>query len=151
MRWPAGPECPHCGAIGEATALAARSAYATHARAGVWQCKCRRQFSVTVGTIFEDSKIPLHKWLLAVHLMCSAEKGVSALRIQRELWGEDPDKKDRQGRPKLKGSYRTAWFMCHRIRWAMTQRPLAAALRRRSPVSGSAAPATPLRPAASRS
>jgi hypothetical protein len=57
--------------------------------------------------------------------MCSSKKGVSALQLQRELWGENPDKKDKHGRPRLNGSYRTAWFMCHRIRWAMTQAPMA--------------------------
>jgi len=77
----------------------------THGRNGLYQCRgCRKQFTVTVGTIFEGSKIPLDKWLLAVHLMCAAKKGISALQLQREL--------------KL-GSYRSAWFLCRRIRWAM--------------------------------
>ena len=117
--WPDGPVCPHCGVIGEATKLAPKEGAKTHARKGVYQCNgCRKQFTVTVGTIFEDSKIPLHKWLLAIHLMCSSKKGVSALQLQRELWGEDEVTK------KLKGSYRTAWFMCHRVRWAMTQSPM---------------------------
>jgi transposase-like protein len=72
-----------------------------------WKCAaCRKQYSVTVGTIFEDSKITLDKWLLAFHLLCSSKKGMSALQIQRML--------------QLK-SYRTAWFMCHRIRWAMAE------------------------------
>lgn len=99
-------------------------------RAGVYKCGgCRKQFTVTVGTIFEDSHIPLHKWLFATHLMCSSKKGVSALQLQRELWGENPDKKDKKGRPTINGSYRTAWFMCHRIRWAMTQSPMAESLK----------------------
>jgi len=61
---------------------------------------------------FEDSHIPLHKWLLAIHLMCSSKKGISAPRLWRNLWGTDP----KTG--KQLGSYRTAWFMAHRIRGA---------------------------------
>jgi transposase-like protein len=83
-------------------------------RKGVYQCNdCRKQFSITVGTIFEDSHIPLHKWLLAVHLMCSSKKGISAHQLMRNL---------------ELGSYRTAWFMAHRIRWALTQDPIKEAL-----------------------
>jgi transposase-like protein len=108
--WPEGPVCPHCGVIGESTKLEPKEGGKTHARKGLYQCNgCREQFTVTVGTIFEDSHIPLHKWLLAFHLMCSSKKGVSALQLQRNL---------------ELGSYRTAWFMCHRIRWAMTQSPM---------------------------
>jgi transposase-like protein len=122
--WPDGPVCPHCGVIGEATKLEREESSDTHGRKGLYVCRgCRGQFTITVGTVMEDSHIPLHKWLLAFHLMCASKKGVSALQIQRGLWGEDPDKKDKNGRPRLKGSYRTAWFMCHRIRWAMTQTP----------------------------
>jgi transposase-like protein len=127
--WPDAPICPHCGVIGEATGLTLQKKgirdgetveFSTHARTGTYQCNgCRKQFSVTVGTIFEDSKIPLHKWLLAIHLMCSSKKGVSALQLQREL---------------ELGSYRSAWFMCHRIRWAMTQSPMAEALKMMSGV-----------------
>jgi hypothetical protein len=124
--WPEGPVCPHCGVIGEATRLNREEGTDTHGRRGLHVCRgCRKQFTITVGTIFEDSHIPLHKWLLAFHLMCSSKKGVSALQIQRELWGEHETEKDQQGRPKVKGSYRTAWFLCHRIRWAMTQTPVA--------------------------
>ena len=75
--------------------------------------KCRKQFSVRVGTIFEDSKISLGKWLAAIHLMCSSKKGISALQLKRNL----------------KVAYATAWFMCHRIRHAMTQEPLAGMLK----------------------
>jgi len=115
--------------IGEATELAKVAEgkrkgkmvqFQTHSRSGVFQCNaCRKQFSVTVKTIFEGSKIPLHKWLLAIHLMCSSKKGVSALQLQREL---------------ELGSYRSAWFMCHRVRWAMTQTPMAEALKKMSGV-----------------
>jgi transposase-like protein len=112
--WPDGPVCPKCGVIGEATKLQPKEGTKTHGRKGLYQCNgCREQFTVTVGTIFEDSHIPLHKWLLAFHLMCSSKKGISALQLQRNL---------------ELGSYRTAWFMCHRIRWAMTQTPMAEAL-----------------------
>jgi transposase-like protein len=113
--WPEGPICPHCGVIEESTKLDREEGSDTHGRKGLYQCNsCRKQFTVTVGTIFEDSKIPLHKWLMAFHLMCSSKKGVSALQLQREL---------------ELGSYRSAWFMCHRIRWAMTQSPMAEALK----------------------
>ena len=98
-RWPHGAVCSHCGTIGEATKLEGRA----H-RAGVWQCNaCREQFSVTVGTVFERSKVPLNKWLLATFLMSSSKKGVSAHQIGRTLGV----------------TYKTAWFMCHRIREAM--------------------------------
>src|SRR5215472_8316397 len=127
--WPEGPVCTGCGLVNEATKLDREEGAEFHGRVGLYQCKgCRKQFTVTVGTIFEDSHIPLHKWLLAMHLMCASKKGISALQLQRELWGDNPDKKDKKGKPVLLGSYRTAWFMCHRIRWAMTQSPMAEAL-----------------------
>ncbi len=115
--WPDGPVCPHCGVIGEAYLMGGKST-----RKGLWKCSaCRQPFSVTVGTIFEDSKIPLHKWLLAIHLMCSSKKGISAHQLWRNLWGTDAEGKQL-------GSYRTAWFMCHRIRWALGEEPLASKL-----------------------
>jgi transposase-like protein len=109
-RWPDGPICPHCGVVNEATKLEPRANGKTHVRKGVYQCNgCREQFTVTVGTIFEDSHIPLHKWLLAIHLMWSSKKGISAHRLMRSLGI---------------GSYRTARFMAHRVRWALTQHPI---------------------------
>ncbi|MGD0581267.1 MAG: IS1595 family transposase [Bryobacteraceae bacterium] len=115
--WPDGPVCPHCGLVGEAYKL-----NGVTTRKGLYKCAgCREPFTVTVGTIFEDSHIPLHKWLLAVHLMCSSKKGISAHQLWRNLWGVDKDGKQ-------SGSYRTAWFMAHRIRWALTQEPLASKL-----------------------
>jgi transposase-like protein len=129
--WPNGPFCPHCGVTENIYKLQSKpdTEAKNKMRKGVYKCGgCRMQFTVTVGTVFEDSHIPLHKWLMATHLMRSSKKGVSALQLQRELWGENPDKKDKHGRPALLGSYRTAWFMCHRIRWAMTQSPIAEAL-----------------------
>jgi transposase-like protein len=113
-RWPQGPICPHCGVVNEATKLEPRANGKTHVRKGVYQCNgCREQFTVTVGSIFEDSHIPLHKWLLAIHLMASSKKGISAHQLMRNL--------------ELK-SYRSAWFMAHRIRWALTQEPIKGAL-----------------------
>jgi transposase-like protein len=98
IRWPDGAECPHCGLI-NATKLEGKA----H-RKGVYQCnKCREQFTVTVGTVFERSKVPLHKWLLANHLMCASKKGVSAHQLHRMLGV----------------TYKTAWFMAHRLREAM--------------------------------
>jgi transposase-like protein len=114
IRWPEGPACPHCGLINEATKLEPRAGSKNGVRKGVWNCNgCRKQFTVTVGTIFEDSHVPLHKWLLAIHLMCSSKKGMSAHQLMRNLGI---------------GSYRTAWFMAHRIRWALTQEPIKEAL-----------------------
>src|ERR1700687_5340944 len=114
IQWPDGPVCPKCGLIGEAYKLAGKTT-----RKGLYKCAgCREQFTVTMGTIFEDSKIPLHKWLLAFHLMCSSKKGISAHQLWRNLWDVDPET------GKQKGSYRTAWFMAHRIRWAFGQEPL---------------------------
>ncbi len=99
-RWPHGPICPHCGVVNEATELKGKST-----RAGLYQCNaCREQFTATVGTVFERSKVPLNKWLLATYLMTSSKKGVSAHQIGRTLGV----------------TYKTAWFMCHRIREAMT-------------------------------
>lgn len=102
LRWPDGPICPHCGVIDEATELQGNST-----RAGVYKCRaCRKPFTATVGTLYERSKIPLHKWLLATHLMASSKKGISAHQLWRMLGF---------------GSYRTAWFMAHRIREGMRE------------------------------
>lgn len=120
IQWPDGPVCPHCGVVGNAYKLTAKEGSKTPVRKGVYKCAdCREQFTVTVGTIFEDSKIPLHKWLLAIHLMCSSKKGISAHQLWRNLWPVN-EETGKQG-----GSYRTAWFMAHRVRWALGQEPLA--------------------------
>src|SRR5579883_1951649 len=112
-RWPEGPVCPHCGLIGEAYKLEPKEGAKTHARKGVWKCAgCREQFTVTVGTIFEDSHIPLNKWLMAIHLLCSSKKGMSAHQLHRMLGV----------------TYRSAWFMAHRIRFGMSQEPLSSKL-----------------------
>ena len=101
IRWPDGkPVCPHCGVIGQATLVNGKS----H-RSGMYQCNaCREPFTVTVGSVMELSHIPLHKWALAFRLMASSKKGVSAHQLMRSLG---------------LGSYRTAWFMAHRVREAM--------------------------------
>jgi transposase-like protein len=105
IRWPDGPVCPNCGGSDRIYSL-----QGPRSRAGLYKCGvCLRQFTVTVGTVMERSHLPLKKWLLAFHLMCSSKKGVSALQLQRELHI---------------GSYRTAWFLCHRIREAMKESPL---------------------------
>ncbi len=97
-RWPDGAYCPHCGSV-NVTKMGGET------QAGMFMCNgCRDKFTVRTGTIFERSHIPLHKWLLATHLMAASKKSVSALQLQRMLG---------------LGSYRTAWFMCHRIREAM--------------------------------
>jgi hypothetical protein len=112
--WPDGPACPKCGLIDEAYKLEGETT-----RKGLYKCAgCREPFTVTMGTIFEDSHIPLHKWLFAIYLMCSSKKGISAHQLWRNLWGVDET-----GRQL--GSYKTAWFMAHRIRWALGQEPVA--------------------------
>lgn len=99
IRWPNGPVCPHCGAVDSATQLKGKST-----RPGVYKCReCEKPFSATVGTVFERSHIPLNKWLLAMHLLCSSKKGMSAHQLHRMLGV----------------TYKTAWFMAHRIREAM--------------------------------
>ncbi|MCZ4345766.1 IS1595 family transposase [Devosia neptuniae] len=101
IQWPHGPVCPHCGNVDAAriTKLAGKST-----RPGVYKCKeCRKPFSVTVGTVFERSHIPLHKWVAATHLMAASKKGISAHQMHRMLGV----------------TYKTAWFMEHRIRAAM--------------------------------
>lgn len=99
LRWPDGAVCPHCGSIEQHYKLEGKA----H-RAGVWKCKdCREQFTVTVGTLFADSKVPLNKWLQACYLMASSKKGISSKQLERMLGV----------------SYKTAWFMSHRIREAM--------------------------------
>ncbi len=105
IRWPNGPVCPHCGNCDPAKVWAIEANAAKKVRPGLRQCaECKKQFTVTVGTIFEDSKVPLHKWLIAWYLLCSSKKGIAALELQRVLG---------------LGSYRTAWFMLHRIRYAL--------------------------------
>jgi transposase-like protein len=102
IRWPNGPVCPHCGNAD--TDKIKRLAGKSH-RPGLFQCnECREHFTVTVGGVMERSHIPLTKWVLGFHLMAASKKGISAHQLMRTLG---------------LGSYRTAWFMAHRIREAM--------------------------------
>src|SRR5262249_23051937 len=102
--WPRGPICPHCGSESESHYHLEGKAH----RAGVWKCKdCREQFTVTVGTVFERSKIKLNVWLQAVYLLCSSKKGMSSHQLHRTIGV----------------TYKTAWFMTHRIREAMKGGP----------------------------
>jgi transposase-like protein len=100
-RWPNGPVCPHCGSSHQERVKAAQG---RSQRAGLYYCAdCNGQFTVTVGTVMERSKIPLSKWLMAMHLMASSKKGMSAHQMHRMMGV----------------TYKTAWFMMHRIRKAM--------------------------------
>lgn len=101
IRWPTGPVCPHCGGCDRIMTLNGEAT-----RPGLYKCgDCREQFTVTVKTVFEKSKIPLHKWVMATTLLCSSKKGVSAHQLHRLLGI----------------TYKSAWFMCHRIREAMRE------------------------------
>jgi transposase-like protein len=101
LYWPNGPVCPHCGVIDEATKLQGKST-----RKGVYKCNaCEKPFTVTVGTVMEDSKIPLNKWAMACAMVDGSKKGVSAHQLHRQLGI----------------TYKSAWFMAHRIREAMRQ------------------------------
>ncbi len=103
IRWPNGPVCPHCGVMNEATKL-----HGEAHRSGLYKCRaCEEQFSVTIGSVMESSHLPLHKWALAFRLMAASKKGVSAHQLMRTLGI---------------GSYRTAWFLTHRVREAMADR-----------------------------
>ncbi len=111
IRWPNGIACPHCGGL-SITRLLPKS---DKVRDGVIQCNdCRQQFTVTVGTIMQGSHITLRQWVQAFYSMCSHKKGVSALQLQRNLGLH---------------SYKSAWFLCHRIRKAMRQEPVAGMLK----------------------
>lgn len=105
IQWPTGPVCPHCGNVDRARI---KKLEGKSTRPGVYKCnECRKPFSVTVGTVFERSKIPLHKWVAATHLMAASKKGISAHQMHRMLGV----------------TYKTAWFMEHRIREAMAVSP----------------------------
>jgi transposase-like protein len=109
MRWPAGPVCPHCKNTGDhakgIVPLTPKATSKRPGRKGLYFCgACRKQFSVTVGTVFEGSHIPISKWVIAMFLICSSKKAMSAHQLHRML----------------KVTYKTAWFMAHRIRFAMS-------------------------------
>lgn len=99
IRWPDGPVCPYCGTLEASKALGGESM-----GEGWYHCgACRKKFTVRVGSVYERSHIPLHKWVLATHLMCASKKGISAHQLHRMLGI----------------TYKSAWFMAHRIREAM--------------------------------
>lgn len=103
IRWPHGPVCPHCGEVENVRRMVGKS----H-RPGLIQCNsCRENFTVTVGSVMERSHIPLAKWVLAFHLMAASKKGMSAHQLGRMLGI----------------TYKSAWFMAHRIREAMAPAP----------------------------
>jgi len=105
QRWPDGPYCPFCGQTETVKALPPKGSMGK----GWYHCKgCRKKFTVRVGTLYERSHVPLHKWLLATHLLCSSKKGMSAHQLHRMLGV----------------TYKTAWFMAHRIREGMREGPL---------------------------
>lgn len=99
--WPDGPVCPHCHAASDKIGQLS-------ARPGLRKCyACRKEFTVRIGTIFEDSHLPIHMWLQIIHLMCASKKGISTRQVQRML----------------DCSMKTAWFLTHRIREAMAPAP----------------------------
>lgn len=105
LRWPNGPVCAHCGNADGERIYKVTANPEKKIRAGLYKCgECRQGFTVTVGTVCEDSHIPLNKWLIGFYMMCASKTQVSALQLQRQL---------------EIGSYRSAWFMCHRIRFAL--------------------------------
>jgi transposase-like protein len=97
--WPDGPVCPHCGGVERIGKMGGKAT-----RIGLWKCyQCRKQFTVKVGTVFEDSHVPMNLWLQAMYLLCSSKKGISSNQLSRTLGV----------------TLKTAWFMSHRIREAM--------------------------------
>jgi transposase-like protein len=104
MLWPDGkPVCRHCGSVNAYKMVGATC------RPGLCRCRdCQKQFTVTVGTVFEDTHLPLSKWVRAIHLISTSKKGISSLQLMRNLG---------------LGSYQSAWFMSHRIRLAMKRGP----------------------------
>jgi transposase-like protein len=97
--WPDGPICPHCGGVERIGKMGGKAT-----RIGLWKCyQCRKQFTVKVGTVFEDSHVPMNLWLQAMYLLCSSKKGISSNQLSRTLGV----------------TLKTAWFMSHRIREAM--------------------------------
>lgn len=111
LLWPNGPVCPHCKNHKEKAIYRLTPKPGSKTRKGICKCgACRKQFTVTVGTIFEDSHLPISKWLMAIFILCSSKKSISANQLSRML----------------NVSYKAAWFMNHRLRFAMTPgKPLA--------------------------
>jgi transposase-like protein len=114
IRWPDGPICPHCGTVDDAHYMepkgeGRKDRHGKIQQRRLWRChSCKKQFSVLVNTIFGDSHIPLGKWLMGFHEICSAKNGISAHELSR----------------KLEITVKSGWFMAHRIRYAMARQPL---------------------------
>ena len=105
LRWPNGATCPHCGNGDASRVYKVTANPGKKIRAGLYKCaECELGFTVTVGTVMEDTHLPLNKWLIAFYMMCASKTQISALQLQRQL---------------EIGSYRSAWFLCHRIRYAL--------------------------------
>src|ERR1700688_962824 len=97
--WPEGPVCPHCGGVDRISKMGGKST-----RIGAYKCyQCRQKFTVKIGTVFEDSHVPMRLWLQAMYLLCSSKKGISSNQLHRTLGV----------------TLKPAWFMSHRIREAM--------------------------------
>ena len=106
--WSQGRVCPHCGGVDHSGRLTGKTT-----RAGLWKCyDCRKQFTVKVGTVFEQSHVGLHIWFQCAFLMCSSKKGISSHQLHRTLGV----------------SLKTAWFMSHRLREAMREGKLPEAM-----------------------
>jgi transposase-like protein len=113
MRWPNGAVCPRCGCTAPYK-LTPKATSKKPGRKGLYKCRtCRKQFTVTVGTVFEDSHIPIRIWIQAIYLLTSSKKGISAHQLHRMLGI----------------TYKSAWFMEHRLRHAMSMEPMASKLR----------------------
>lgn len=107
VRWPRGVTCPHCGNGDDERIYKLTPNRAKKIRLGLYKCgACRETFTVKVGTVMEDSHVPLNKWLIAFYMMCASKTQVSALQLQRQL---------------EIGNYGTALFLCHRVRFALTE------------------------------
>ncbi len=105
LRWPNGPVCPHCGNAAAGRCWKVTANKGKKIRDGLYKCaECKEKFTVTIGTVMEDTHLPLNKWLIAFYMMCASKTQVSALQLQRQL---------------EIGSYKSALFLCHRIRYAL--------------------------------
>lgn len=113
MRWPNGPSCPKCQQTATVYRMQKLPTSKTPGRPGLLRCRaCKKQFTVTTGTVFEDSHIAMTVWLQAIYLLCASKKGMSAHQLHRMLGI----------------TYKSAWFMAHRLRYAMSMEPLASKL-----------------------
>jgi transposase-like protein len=105
LRWPNGPTCPHCGNADSGRIYKVTANRTKKIRPGLYRCaECEGSFTVTINTVMEDTHLPLNKWLIAFYMMCASKTQVAALQLQRQL---------------EIGSYRSAWHLCHRIRFAL--------------------------------